>query len=327
MSETGDKEKRNKLMEELAIRTGLREKLFYFYGETFQNLHRILETAEDFDFYISMHATSEMIDSQPKGQGVVIHVHEEIAFNARIILQDILDDYWAAYLCFQNGFTKQAQEILRNTLELLIELYYLQYVKKSSKKEIDNWVSGIRGIEQIANKLEALKQAEIFKRDKRLRTQLDHMYGLLSKSTHSHKERMASINMPRMMMAKEMPSFEPYEILYTKGFFFSLLDVELHLIRSFLKDGMQTDWIPPLTAILSEMIEQITLYKSTIEKFEKGYLVHNEFAKISSTLQILYSVRLDGSLHYPERKKPKLNEQQLKTMQTQIQKRLLKDTK
>lgn len=313
------------LLKQLSIRTGLREKLFHFYGETFQNLHRILETAEEFDFYILMHSTWEMMDSQPDDDKIVIHAHKEIAFNTQIILQEIIDDYWAAYLCFQNGFTKQSQEIFRNTLELVVQIYYLRFVKRSGAKEIDRWVSSTRGIERVAQKIEALKETNIFRRE-RLHSRLNRLYDLLSTATHSRKDRMTALTLPRMMWAKDMPSFEPSEILYTKGLFFSLLDLELRLILSFIEDGAQSEWTPQLTVILGKMINQTAIYRPTIDKFEKGYLVHREHANIADSLQILYSIRLDGTVEYPVRKKPKLNEQQVKALRIQVQKRLLQDT-
>lgn len=313
------------LMKQLSIRDGLREKLFYFYSQTFLDLYTILESAEEFDFYILMQSTEEIMDAQPKRDKVIVHLHSEIAFNIQIILQEILDDYWAAYLCFQNGFTKQCQGIFRNTLELLVQMYYLRYLKRSGIKEIDSWVSGSRGIEKVAQKIEALKSIPTLKKDG-LYTRLNQMYNRLCTATHSHKERMTSLKMPRMMWAKHMPSFEPSEILYTKGLFFSLLDLELRLIVHFLQDGVQTEWTPKLTEILHRMLNQVAKYTETIERFEKGYIVHREHAKITDTLQILYSVRLDGRIKYPISKKPKLTEEQAKHLRDHIQNRLIQDT-
>lgn len=312
------------LMKQLSIRDGLREKLFYFYSQTFLDLYTILESAEEFDFYILMQSMEEMMDTQPK-RDKVIHLHSEIAFNIQIILQEILDDYWAAYLCFQNGFTKQCQGILRNTLELLVQMYYLRYLKRSGVKEIDNWVSGSRGIDKVDRKIEDLKSIPILKKD-RLYTRLNQMYDRLCTATHSHKERMTSLKMPRMMWAKHMPSFEPSEILYTKGLFFSLFDLELRLIVHFLQDGVQTEWTPKLIKILHTMLNQVAKYIQSIERLEKGYIVHREHARITDNLQILYSVRLDGRIEYPISKKPKLTEKQAKYLRDHIQNRLIQDT-
>jgi hypothetical protein len=315
----------NDLMKQLSIRDGLREKLLYLYGSTFADIFAILESAEEFDFYILMHSTDEIMDAQPKTDTVIIHTHSEIAFNTQIILQEILDDYWAAYLCFQNGFTKQCQEIFRNTLELIVQMYYLRYLKRIGSQELDEWVSGVRGIENVAQKIKAIKSTPPLQRDC-LHTRLNQMYDRLCTATHSHKQRMTSLKMPRMMWARYMPSFEPSEILYTKGLFLSLLDLELQLIRDFLEDGVQTEWTPKLINILDKMLDKLKKYTRTISIFEKGYIVHREYAKIDDTQQILYSVRLDGKIEYPSRRKVKLTEQQLKLLRNHIQNRLVQDS-
>ena len=212
------------LMNLLTIRTGLREKLLYFYSETFQDLYLILDVAEELDFFLLMHSTEEMLKSAPKSQSIIIRLHAELAFNSQILIQEIIDDYWAAYLCFQNGFTKQAQGILRNALELIVQMYYLRYLKKNGPIKVDRWVSGKRGIGKIDQKIKAIKRLEVLNTEN-LFTQLKQIYNRLCTATHSHKERMTSLNLPRMMWAKDMPSFESTEMLYTRGLFFSLMDL------------------------------------------------------------------------------------------------------
>ncbi|MCI0614670.1 hypothetical protein L0244_16905, partial [bacterium] len=125
---------------------------------------------------------------------------------------------------------------------------------------------------------------------------------------------------------KDMPCFEPSEILYTKGLFFSLLDLELRLIVNFLHDGVQTDWTPKLIEILDNMLVQVAKYKASIARFEKGYIVHREHVKVNDKVQMLYSVRLSGEIEYPIRKKPKLTEKEANSLRNQIQTRLLEDT-
>ncbi|MEO8399249.1 MAG: hypothetical protein ABI550_05455 [Ignavibacteriaceae bacterium] len=315
------KNKKIDLMKRLSIREGLREKLIYLYGQTFSDLFEILESAEDFDFYIQQYSIDEIFNVMNKSGETTIHLHSELAFNARLILQEIFDDYWAACLCFLNGFTKQCQSILRSTLELIICVYYLKYIKQN---EVDNWASGAHGIEKIPDKIEALKSIGILKRNN-LYARINYLYDQLCTAVHSQKGRMSSIQLPRMTWAKHMPSFEPTEILYTKGLFFSILNLEISLIHDFIKDGTQTDLSEKLINILETIINQIAKYAKTIEKFEKGYLVHKENIKINDKKNLLYSVRLDGSIEYPIKKKPKVTKDQAKLLKDQIEKRLVKD--
>lgn len=310
------------LMKRLSIRDGLRKKLIYLYGQTFLDLFEILESAEDFDFYIQQYAIDEIYDLMNSSGKTIIHLHNELAFNAKLILQEIFDDYWAACLCFLNGFTKHSQGILRGTLELLIYVYYLKYVDQN---RVDNWTSGVRGIEKIPDKIEALKSIGIFKKNN-LYARVNHLYDQLCTAIHSQKGRMSSIQLPRMASAKHMPSFEPIEILYTKGLFFSILNLEISLIRDFIKDGNQSDLSEKLINMLETMINKISKYSRTIEKFEKGYLVHKENIKIDDKRNLLYSVRLDGTIEYPIKKKPEVTKDQVELLNDQIQNRLVKDT-
>src|SRR5688500_888781 len=93
----------------LTMRSGLRDKLMYFWGDTFQDLYAILRMAEDVPSDSLMHATDVTMSTG----NTYIRIHEELGYNASMILTEIIDDYWAALNCFLHGFTKQSQTILR----------------------------------------------------------------------------------------------------------------------------------------------------------------------------------------------------------------------
>lgn len=316
-----DEQKHIELMKKLSIREGLREKFIFLYGQTFSDLYEILKTAEDFDFNIQQHSIDEIFRKMDESGKNSVKMNSEVSYNAKLILQEIFDDYWAAFLCFFNGFTKQCQGILRSTLELIIYLYYIKYINLD---ESDNWITGTRGIEKIPDKIEALKSRNIFK-EKKLYPRINHLYDILCTAIHSRKNRMSTMQLPRMMWASYMPSFEPIEILYTKGLFFSILDLQIHLIRDFIIDGVETKFSIELVNILDDMINHIKKYTKTIEKFEKGYLVHREYIKIDDKKNLLYSVKLDGVIEYPVKKKPIVTRNQVKLLKDQIENRLIKD--
>lgn len=315
-----DKQSKTDLMKKLLIREGLREKFVSLYGQTFSDLFDILETADNLNFYIQQHYFFEIFDKMDSNLKAT-NIHLEVGYNARLLLEEILDDYLAAYLCFFNGFTKQCQGILRNTLEIIIYLYYMKYINQNNS---DNWISGIRGIEKIPNKIKALKSIDIFKKDN-LHNRVSQLYDRLCTAIHSHKARLSSIKFPRMMWASHMPSFEPVEILYTKGLFFSLLELQIPLIHNFILDETKTTFSEELIKILDNMIVKIRKYPKTIENFNKGYLIHREHIKLDNRSNLLYSVRLDGTIEYPIKKKPKITDSQLKFINDQIKNRLIND--
>ena len=110
--------------DEFEIRKEMRGNLFYFYGKIFKALHGILTEAKDFEWLIEMHTVGTWDPEFSKT--TTIYFNKTLSFNAQLILQELMDDFWAGCLCFQNGFTKQAQSILRSILELLVQLYYLK---------------------------------------------------------------------------------------------------------------------------------------------------------------------------------------------------------
>lgn len=307
----------------LDIRTGLRQKLLHFYAGTFKDLFEVFAIANDFDFLVLMNAIEGSMKRSSSQKGVSVSVRSE--FDTQLILQEVFDDYWASLLCFQHGFTKQSQEVFRNTVELLIQLYYLRHLDRAGSAEVDRWVLGTRGIEGISTKLAALKEADQLKQDN-IYSRLSCMYDRLCTATHSHKDRMMARRMARITQAGQLPSFDPAEILYTRALFLSLIDLELTMIKRFLQDGDQTEWTDGMVSIVSEMLSKLSKHHATIERFEKGYLVHQEHIKLRDGSQILYSVRTDGSLEYPGRDKRRLlTHSQQKDLLTKVEVRLLRD--
>jgi hypothetical protein len=317
-----------RLMTELDIRRGLRGKLFYLYPETFRALHSILDESEGFDGLIWMHSSQSMVSKSTSGVvaggTITLHLNEELAFNSQLLLHDIFDDYWASCLCFQSGFTKQAQAILRSTLELLVQLYYLKHLAELEPLTSDSWALGARGIEGFTDKVRMLKKKAVSKK-LNFGSRLEFLYDRLCTSTHSRKDRLTAMNLPRMERAKDMPSFEPLEILYTKGAFCSVLDLGLRMIQVHLAEEPETTYVGNLRAIIESMLNRLDKMKACIQTFEKGYIIHREHIALSSGKQILYSVTLNKKYEFPGRKKPRLNEAERKEFRRKFESTLFAD--
>ncbi|HEX8691204.1 MAG TPA: hypothetical protein VF746_02090 [Longimicrobium sp.] len=250
-------------------------------------------------------------------------LHQELPFNIQLAVSEVLDDYWASYLCLLNGFTKQSQQLLRNTLELVIQMFYLAELYQTSGLSRDGWTDATRGIERIPDKLKSVKNS-LEAIQKGTTSRLSHLYDSLCMSTHSHKRRMAALRMPRMMRAGDMPSFEPAEILYSRALFFSVLELELRLMRSIITTWSEDYWHAQVKGVFDKMLHLISKYERVIVLFHKGYLIHREYAKLSDGNQILYSIKLNGEGEFPSRKRLITNAQ-AKELRRYIEIRLLQD--
>lgn len=318
-----ESEQIDQLLDELDIRRGLRRKVFYLYPNTFRTLHSTLEAAEDFDGLIQLHSVQAMHSGKNEGRQV-IYFNEELSHNAQLILQEVIDDYWACCLCFQNGFTKQAQAIMRSTVELIVQLYYLKYLSASGSLASDSWAMGTRGIEKLADKIAVIRKMPSLKNSS-LAARLTFLYDQLCTSTHSRKDRLVAENLPRGERAKDMPSFEPLEILYTRGLFCSVLDLELRMIQQHFDEEPETIWVEELRGILRKMLTVLSRMQACIQSVEKGYIIHREHIALSTNKQILYSITLEKKLEFPGRKKFMLNHSEAKEFRDKIEQRLVKD--
>lgn len=324
---TIDQQKRaeqvDQLLDELDIRNGLRRNVFYLYPNTFRTLHAVLEAAEDFDGLIQLHAVQVMHSGENEGRQI-IYFNEELSYNARLILQEVIDDYWACCLCFQNGFTKQAQAIMRSTVELLTQLYYLKHLNELGLLASDSWALGTRGIEKLTDKIAVIRKMPGLKKSN-LAARLAFLYDQLCTSTHSRKDRLVAENLPRAERAKDMPPFEPLEILYTRGLFCSVLDLELRMIQQHFHEEPETIWVEQIRSVFRNMLTVLSRMQTCIRSVEKGYIIHREHIALSTGKQILYSINLEKRLELPGQKKLKLSPHEVKEFKDKLQKRLIKD--
>jgi hypothetical protein len=324
---TPDQQKRSEqadqLLNELDIRKGLRGNLFYLYPATFKTLHSILEAAEDFDGLIQLHAAQAMHSGKNEGRQI-IYYNEELSYNAQLILQEVIDDYWACCLCFQNGFTKQAQAIMRSTIELLTQLYYLKHLDESGSLSSDSWAMGIRGIEKLTDKISVIRKMPGLKKGN-LAARLTVLYDQLCTSTHSRKDRLVAENLPRAGGTKDMPSFEPLEILYTRGLFCAVLDLELRMIQQHFDEEHETIWLEQLRGVIRNMLTALNRFRVCITSAEKGYIIHREHIALSTGKQLLYSITLGKKLELPGRKSLTLKHSEVEEFQDKLQSRFAKD--
>jgi hypothetical protein len=292
-----------------AGQSGRKKELLDFYGRTFRDLHLALEESGELDFFFQMHSTEEALQSVPQS-GSEVKLYPGGSY---VLLHETLEDYRAAYLCFLNGFTRQAREILRNTFESVVRVYYIRYFQGQGEGEK----------EEIAHMADALRRLLALKAED-LSVRLKMFYSLLYGESSSGQDRLALPSRPFTKRAGG-PGFDPVDILNMKGLFFSLLDFELRLLSAYLKEGNRTVWTPTVLSAISSILERVNKYRPTINRYEAGYLVLREPASLSQGVEVIYSVRTDGKTEYHRPGTRNLKIGQLKRLEDMIRKRLLAD--
>jgi hypothetical protein len=291
-------------------RGGLQKELLGFYGRTFRDLYLALRESEDLDFFFLMHSTEEALQSVPQS-GSEVRLHPGGSY---MLLREVLEDYQAAYLCFISGFTRQAREILRRTLEASLRIYLMRYRRDHPPGKAE---------EEVPLLVETLKRLLALKGGG-LSGRLEGLYRLLRGEATGGKVWQAQVRLPWTKKARG-PGFDPVEVLNMKGLFLSLLDFELRLLSACLEEGGRTVWTAPVLSAMSSILERVNKYRPTIGSYEAGYLVHREPAQIQPGLEVIYSVRLDGSAEYHRPKPRDLKIGQLKRVEEMIRQRLLSD--
>jgi hypothetical protein len=295
---------------EAISRPGLRKELIGFYGRTFRDIYHALRESEELDFFFLMHSTEEVLQSVPQS-GSEVRLHPGGSY---MLLREVLEDYGAAYLCFISGFTRQARGILRGTFASALRIYSMRYSKNhppgKAEYEIPLLVETIR-------RLLALKGGGLSGR-------LQRLYRLLYGEASCGKLWQARLRLPWTRRAKG-PGFDPVDVLNVKGLFLSLLDFELRLLSAYLGEGGRTVWTAPALSAISGVLEGVNKYRPTIGSYEAGYLLRKEPARLEPGLEVIYSVRIDGSTEYHRPKPRDLKVGQLKRLEEIIRQRLLLD--
>lgn len=303
---------------DIPVRNGLREKHLHFWRATFHDLYAALNAAEGIEALLGLGTANECARAQPGPLGF-----GSLPYSLHFVVTETIDDWWAAYLCFLNGFTKQAQQLLRNTVELVVQYYHLRETQGSTPMPDDRWVKGERGIERIQEKIDGVR-GSLDAAVPGAASRLSRLYNRLCMSVHSHKDRMTTFRMPRTMLAGDMPSIEPSEILYTRAIFVTVLGLNLRLLRGAFCDWEDYHWRSQIELRLSRMLSGLSRYSRVVENFEKGYLIRREHAKLADGTQVLYSMRIDGKWELPERKR-RLTSAQVRELRDLLEERLIQD--
>jgi len=321
-------EETDKISEKHQIRKELKGKLYYIYPKIFEGLFDLLSLSEvdDFFFCLLMHASERTLQDYPgNANEIKINWWLEPNINYHIIVQEIFDDYWASFLCFQHGFTKQAVEILRNTYELIISLYFMKFCKREDDQAISKWLSGERGVENIGRKIDALKKDE-FLLAQNISPYLRQLYSILCMAVHSHKKLMTTLTVPGGLWVKEKMMFEPFIIVQTRSIFVWVIETELQMIKHFIKQDKKTDFSEKILDTIGKMEEHLKKYSGIIESIKKGYVLHRKQVGLDSGRSVLFSLKIGNEWEFKGRQVKSLSQEERKDLKKKIEKLMLSNT-
>ncbi len=311
----------------MEIRQEIKSKLFHFYKDTFQDLEISLNNLGELDFYLWMNSSQSMI-TEKSVDSVVINPHDNLEYNTLLLTQEIFEDFGGALNCFIVGYFKQAQALLRNSVELTIQIWKNKLVINEEDIKNNSWLRGVRGIEKVDDTCKEIAKLEssISGIKEKIR-KINKLYSRLCMSTHSHKSRLNSINSTRQTSTLKGLTFEPFEFIYTKRIFIYSLTIILDLLVTYFKNQKETDWKLVIIGTLEDEIKRLNNnYTLQNQNYEKSFIIFRESLNISDKKKIeLYSIDLDGNFKELTKKKTKLKIDEQKIFRNKLEERLLKD--
>ena len=136
------------------MREVVRDKIQYFYSDRIQHLESNYMELLSIEYNVNMLSVSRMFNSSDRGKP--INLNDTIGYNSQLIIPEIFDDLNCSLDLIKSAYFKQSNQILRNTLELVIQLLYTESILNESKG-ISPWIKGERGVDALLKMTEHLE--------------------------------------------------------------------------------------------------------------------------------------------------------------------------
>lgn len=321
--------KSDELLEKLQIRKWLKkEKLYCYFPKMFEELFALLSIPESEKFWFALSRHTSMRTFQDySGNKATIRIKDwwsDPNIWNNMLIQEIFDDYWASFLCFHHGFTKQALAILRNTLELIIIICFIKFCKKEDDKTIIKWIKGESGFREVSDKIDAIKRIEFLKAEG-ISSCLGSLYDTLCSATHSHKKMMTSLTVPGGFLGvRDKMMFEPFIIIQTRSIFIFVIEIELKMLKHFIEQDGKTPFTEKILSVISKMETHLKKYSLILKSIKKGYVVHRKPVNLDSGKSILFSLKINNVREF--KGNPLLSKEEEKDLEEKIDEILLCDT-
>ncbi|MDD5082809.1 MAG: hypothetical protein PHU08_05485 [Dehalococcoidales bacterium] len=315
----------DRLLGKQQIRREVKNKFYYTYPRLFSELFELLSLSESDElfFNISMHFSGRMIHDYPGDKDdIKIDWWQDPNINYSLLFQEIFDDYWASFMCFQHGFTKQCTQILRNTLELTLNVFFMKFCKGENNETIIRWSKGERIAKTVSCVIEAVKNTE-FSKAEHISSYLANLYAMLSMATHSQKKMMTSLAVTGGIWVKDKMMFEPFIVLQTRSIFLLVVETELKLIRYFFVQD--TEFTSKILDSIGKMEEHLKKYFMVIESIKKGYIIHRKQINLDSGKSVQVSLKINNDWELLGKHTKLLSQEEKKELDRRIQGLLLRD--
>lgn len=281
------------------------EKLNYFYKKTFADLNAYIKHLGKIEAFVSINGYSLLINSSDLESDGSIKMDYNIGFNSTVVIPEILEDFSCSLLLFQNAFFKQSKQILRNTLELIVQFLYTDFLIKAGRITESEWAKRDKGVSRIfdiANELEKLPEY-----DTKTIREIKKVYNLLNASTHSHKNYLNTTATPRLAV-NEVFGIDHTAVVDTKIIFLLCLQNTARLLVSFYKSLPHDALVDLLIKELRDLLLKMDIYAEDIENYKKGnfengegVLIFRKYMKLANGKDVLYTYKADRTIEYPSK--------------------------
>lgn len=285
------------------MREVVKEKLDYFYKTTFDDLSDYIKSLNNIDFYVSMNGSDLLLNSKDKDSSGWIKMDNNIGFNTTLVVPEIFEDFSCSLVLFQNAYFKQSKQILRNTLELTIQLLYTNHLIKENRVAESEWIKRERGVSRIFDIANELEKTSIY--ETKIIREIKKVYNLLNASTHSHKNYLNTIATPRIGV-NEVFGIDHTEVINTKIIFLLCIQNILMLLISFYKNQSSDYWVDVIIKEIGDVLLKIHKHSKDIENYKKGdyengegILIFRKNMKLSNNKNVLYTYKANRKIEYP----------------------------
>ncbi len=294
------------------MREELIEKIEGFYNHRLKIIDNCLSDAARLVFNVRMIG----VDLDMKGKTGIIKLDESSGFNSSLIIPEIFEDLSCSFDLLKQGYFKNSKQVLRNTLELLMQLLYNNILISRNEQHTSNWLTRQRGVENIYGIIKILLGK--LKLDQRQRiAEIGKFYNLLNAATHSHKNQL-NITKTDRIDGFAVHGFEHTEVvncLLLHAFCFSTI---IHFITDFYRSINSDDHLlKEIIVKLEEISSKLSYFNTAIENYKKGDYEKGEgfliFKKnvVINNIGILYSYRANYTIAYHSRNKVKQSDWKL----------------
>lgn len=122
----------------------------------FDELSGYTESLNSIEYYVTI--SSKVIKASSR-----VNTFHLMGINALYLLPEIFDDLSCALVLFHCGYFKQSKQVLRNTLELVVQFVYVDLLIQENRIADNGWVKKQKGVSRIFDMIKELEKTPFYK--------------------------------------------------------------------------------------------------------------------------------------------------------------------